>query len=126
VLIGGKGDEALIEAVKAALSVPSLSFVGQLSFGEIAALAREARLYVGNDTGLTHLAAAAGAKTAMILGPSDPQRYAPFAEDALALWKPAAIQRGGVAAGAPRDWDWSRDGISVDDAEANIRAWLGK
>jgi len=126
VLIGGKGDEALIEAVKAALSVPSLSFVGQLSFGEIAALAREARLYVGNDTGLTHLAAAAGAKTVMILGPSDPQRYAPFADDALALWKPAAIQRGGVAAGAPRDWDWARDGISVDDAEANIRAWLGK
>ncbi len=53
----------------------------------------------------------------MILGPSDPQRYAPFAPGALALWRPAAIARGGVAAGAPVDWDWARDGISVADAE---------
>jgi ADP-heptose:LPS heptosyltransferase len=95
-----------------------------LSFGEIAALARGARLYIGNDTGLTHLAAAAGAKTVMILGPSDPNRYAPFAPDSLALWKPAALPGGGVAAGAPTDWDWARDGISVDEAEQQIRAWL--
>ena len=124
VLIGGRGDEALIAAVKAQLTPPATTFVGELSFGEIAALAHGARLYIGNDTGLTHLAAAAGAKTVMILGPSDPQRYAPFAEDALALWKPTAVPHGGVAAGAPTDWDWERDGISIDEAEAKIRAWM--
>ncbi|MBI1257561.1 MAG: lipopolysaccharide heptosyltransferase [Chloroflexi bacterium] len=125
VLIGGRGDETLIAAVQAELTVPNAQYAGELSFGEIAALAQGARLYIGNDTGLTHLAAAAGAKTVMILGPSDPQRYAPFAEDALALWKPTAVQRGGVAAGAPTDWDWGRDGIGVDAAEARIRAWMG-
>jgi hypothetical protein len=62
----------------------------------------------------------------MILGPSDPQRYAPFADNALALWKPTAVPHGGVVAGAPPDWDWSRDGISVDEAEAKIRAWLSE
>ncbi len=124
ILIGGHGDEALVEAVKERLTMPATAFVGTLSFGEIAALAQGARLYIGNDTGLTHFAAAAGAKTVMILGPSDPQRYAPFADDALALWKPTAVQSAGVAAGAPTDWDWGRDGISVDEAEAKIRAWL--
>ncbi|MEO8392305.1 MAG: glycosyltransferase family 9 protein [Chloroflexota bacterium] len=126
VLIGGKGDETLVEAVKERLTMQATAFVGTLSFGEIAALARGAKLYIGNDTGLTHLAAAAGAKTVMILGPSDPKRYAPFADDALALWKPTAIQRVGVAAGAPTDWDWTRDGISVDEAEQKIRTWLGE
>jgi len=126
VLVGGKGDEALVEAVKDRLTVPALAFVGTLSFGEIAALAQGAKLYMGNDTGLTHLAAAAGAKTVMILGPSDPQRYAPYADDALALWKPTTVPRSGVAAGVPLGWDWSRDGISVDEAEAKIRAWLGE
>ena len=125
VLIGGPGDDALVDAVKARLDAPAVALVGALAFGEIAALAHDSRLYLGNDTGLTHLAAAAGAKTVMILGPSDPQRYAPFAPGALALWKPTTVARGGVAAGAPADWDWSRDGISVDDAERQIRAWLG-
>jgi ADP-heptose:LPS heptosyltransferase len=124
VLIGGGGDEALVTAVQDRLDAPAAAFVGALSFGEIAPLAHDARLYIGNDTGLTHLAAAADAKTVMILGPSDPARYAPFAPDALALWKPTEIQRGGVAAGAPADWDWQRDGIGVDDAEQQIRAWL--
>jgi hypothetical protein len=40
------------------------------------------------------------------------------------LWKPTAVPYGGVAAGAPTDWNWARDGISVDEAEAKIRAWL--
>ena len=124
VLIGGKGDEALVEAVKSQLTVPVAAFIGELSFGEIAALAREAKLYVGNDTGLTHLVAAAGAKTVMILGPSDPKRYAPFADHALALWKPTAVQASGVAGGAPADWYWSRDGIGVDEAEQQILGWL--
>ncbi len=123
-LIGGLGDELLVEAVQAKLTVPATAFVGVLSFGEMAALANGAKLYIGNDTGLTHLAAAAGAYTVMILGPSDPQRYAPFADHALALWKPTTVQRGGVASGAPVDWDWSRDGISVDEAEQQIRAWM--
>jgi hypothetical protein len=60
----------------------------------------------------------------MILGPSDPARYAPFTDNALALWKPARVQSGGVAQGAPVDWDWSRDGIGVDEAEQRILEFL--
>lgn len=125
VLVAGSGDEMLVRAVQAILPAPAASFVGTLSFGEIAALAHRARLYIGNDTGLTHLAAAADAKTVMILGPSDPVRYAPYAPNALALWKPTAVNQRGVAAGSPEAWDWSRDGISVEEAEAQIVKWLG-
>lgn len=124
IVIGGKDDHALVEAVAAALDQPAATFAGTLTFPQIAALARHARLYIGNDTGLTHLAAAAGAPTVMILGPTDPRRYAPFAPNAIAVWKPAAVSPLGVASGIPADWDWERDGISVDDAEARIRAFL--
>lgn len=124
VLLAGPGDGAIIAAVQSRLQTPAQVFLGILSFGEIAALASLSRLYIGNDTGLTHLAAAAGAPTAMILGPSDPARYAPFTDNALALWKPARVQSGGVAQGAPADWDWTRDGISVDEAEERLLAFL--
>lgn len=36
-----------------------------------------ARLYIGNDSGITHLAAAAGAPTVVIFGPTDPRVWAP-------------------------------------------------
>lgn len=42
-----------------------------------AALAR-AGLFVGNDSGVTHLAAAAGAPTLALFGPTDPGRWAPL------------------------------------------------
>ena len=125
VLLGALPDQPLIDAVLAHLDKPAAVFAGALTFGQIAALARDSALYLGNDTGLTHLAAAAGAKTAMILGPTDPTRYAPFAPDAIALWQPTTVTPGGVAFGTPEDWDWSRDGISVDEAERQIRAFLG-
>lgn len=125
IVIAGKEDQPLVDAVSAHLDRPPAQFVGVLTFRQIAALAHGARLYIGNDTGLTHLAAAAGAKTVMILGPTDPKRYAPFAPDAIALWKPATVAQTGVAAGVPTDWDWARDGISVDEAERQIRKFLG-
>lgn len=124
VLLGGPADAGLVAAVAAQMHVPAVQMAGRLSLSQAAALAQASRLYVGNDTGLTHVAAAAGAKTMMIFGPSDPARYTPFAPDAHALWKPGAVQAGGVAAGVPAGWTWAKDGLSVDEAEAAIRALL--
>ncbi len=126
VLLAGPGDAEIVAAVRAAMNIEASTLVGELNFADIAALAAESHLYVGNDTGLTHFAAAAGARTVMIMGPSDPARYAPFTTDALVLWKAADLPVAGVAAGTPRAFDWARDGISVDEAEARILAWVGQ
>jgi ADP-heptose:LPS heptosyltransferase len=124
VLVAGPDDGPLLAAVAGGRDEAPVVFAGTLSFGEIAALAREARVYAGNDTGLTHLAAAAGARTAMILGPTDPARYAPFTPDSIAVWKPAPVPSRGVAAGAAADWNWERDGVSVNAAFERIMAFV--
>ncbi|RMG74515.1 MAG: glycosyltransferase family 9 protein [Chloroflexi bacterium] len=124
ILLGGPGDQAIVEAVQTYLDKPARAFIGELSFPQIAALAAQSQLYIGNDTGLTHLAAAAGARTVMILGPSDPARYAPFTPHSLAIWKPTPLKRGGVASGTPENWSWERDGISVEAAYQQIIEWL--
>lgn len=123
VLVAGPDDAPIVDAVQANLKTDALRLDGALTFPEIAALAHDARGYIGNDTGLTHLAAAAGARTVMILGPSDPARYAPFTPDSLALWRPVTLNPGGVAA-ASDQWDWARDGISVDEAADKTLAFL--
>ncbi|HWP56300.1 MAG TPA: glycosyltransferase family 9 protein [Candidatus Acidoferrales bacterium] len=48
-----------------------------VSLGEIAALFRLSHVYVGNDSGMTHLAAALGVPTIAIFGPTDSAVWAP-------------------------------------------------
>ncbi|MHB8843969.1 MAG: glycosyltransferase family 9 protein [Nitrospirota bacterium] len=45
--------------------------------GIVAGLAAESGLYIGNDSGITHLAAAAGAPVIALFGPTDPAVWAP-------------------------------------------------
>jgi heptosyltransferase-3 len=51
---------------------------GALAWHEIAALAAGARVFVGPDTSVTHLAAASGAPTVALFGPTDPRLWAPW------------------------------------------------
>lgn len=121
VLLAGPDDMPIIESVRQHLTVEHVVFSGTLSFPEIGALAKNSQLYLGNDTGLTHIASASGAKTAMILGLTDPLRYAPFTENSIALWKPISLDEGGVAGANSANWNWQRDGISVEQVLTELR-----
>jgi ADP-heptose:LPS heptosyltransferase len=121
VLIGGPNDMPLIDEVKKGLpaTVPFVT-LPPLTFSQVAILAAEALIYVGNDTGMTHLAAASGAHTVAIFGPSDPQRYAPFVPGTLVLWEPTLVPANGVASGAVSEWTWNEDGIGPEEALEQI------
>lgn len=62
------------EAPPAALPGPVLP---DLELGALVALAARCAVWLGNDTGTTHLAAAAGACTLALFGPTDPACWAP-------------------------------------------------
>jgi heptosyltransferase-3 len=70
---------------------------GVLSWGELAALIGGAAVYVGPDTSVTHLAAATGAPTVALYGPTDPRLFGPWPAGGLAdPWVAAGtIQRRG-------------------------------
>jgi len=126
ILLGGASDADLVDEVARRLTVRSVSLVGALDFQQVGALAAESLLYIGNDTGLTHLAAASGARTVMLMGPTDPRRYAPYSPDHLALWKPVKLQAGGAVHAERGAWDWARDGFSIEDAAARILDFLDR
>jgi len=55
---------------------------------ELACWLAEARLYVGNDSGITHLAAAVGTPVLALFGPTDPAVWAPRGPNVrVARWK---------------------------------------
>jgi N-acetylglucosaminyldiphosphoundecaprenol N-acetyl-beta-D-mannosaminyltransferase len=80
VLVGGKGDD--IEAVERALDAETrkntVNVSGQTSLAELAAVLATADVFIGADSGVMHLAAAAGAPVAAIFGPSNPDAWGPW------------------------------------------------
>jgi heptosyltransferase-3 len=58
---------------------PTIDLIGADLPSTAAALAR-CRLYVGNDSGLMHMAAAVGTPTLGLFGPTDDSRYRPWGE----------------------------------------------
>jgi ADP-heptose:LPS heptosyltransferase len=60
-----------------AASGPSLFVKEGAPILEAARTLRRAALYVGNDSGITHLAAAVGTPSVALFGPTDPARWAP-------------------------------------------------
>jgi heptosyltransferase-3 len=51
---------------------------GRLNWGELTGLLAKARVFVGPDTSVTHLAAATGCPTVALYGPTDPRLWGPW------------------------------------------------
>jgi heptosyltransferase III len=70
---------------------------GALTWPELAALLGRARVFVGPDTSMTHLAAASGCPTVALYGPTDPRLWGPVPAIGLErMWEAAGtVQRRG-------------------------------
>jgi ADP-heptose:LPS heptosyltransferase len=78
VVLGGPGEAERAMAAPLLAALPeAIDLVGRLSLPEAAACLQRATLFIGNDSGLMHLAAAAGAPTVGLFGPTDATTYAP-------------------------------------------------
>ena len=88
-LLGGEGDRFAAEAVRRVTPRGrTIDLVGQTDLLTAYACLAKARLFIGNDSGLMHMAAAAGAPTLGLFGPSDERLYGPWGPTARALRGP--------------------------------------
>ncbi len=78
VVFAGPGAlEQKLSAPILALLPDVIDLTGKLTLPEVAACMRRLDLFIGNDSGLMHLAAAAGTPTLGLFGPSRASQYAP-------------------------------------------------
>lgn len=112
------------EAARAVLAAgPGLVPLGSgLSLGVLGALASRAALYLGNDSGPTHLAVAVGAPTVVVFGPSDERRYGPFGRrpDGSRIGEAVAAPLLPPDAPAPPWLERSVDGVTVEAVWAAV------
>lgn len=77
-IFGGPGDAETRRAAPVLAALPNaINLVGTLTLPEAAACLRKSAIYIGNDSGLMHLAAAAGTPTLGLFGRSKASEYAP-------------------------------------------------
>ncbi|MDR0994016.1 MAG: glycosyltransferase family 9 protein [Verrucomicrobiota bacterium] len=93
--LGGPGEERLLPAHSAAVR---WNWVGRLPIPLLAAVMEQATVWVGNDSGPMHLAAAVGTPTVSIWGPTSPVVWAPRGERHI------HFRRGSACPGC-RYWD---------------------
>jgi len=86
VAVAGTEDErTLFERIRNHNGTAVIDLVGQTSLQEFSALARRASVFIGNDSGATHLAAASGAPTIVIFGYTDFIGYHPLGSRVIIL-----------------------------------------
>ena len=83
----GAAEAAMAAPVLAALP-DAVDLTGQLTLPEASACLARCALFIGNDSGLMHLAAAAGTPTLGLFGPTPASEYAPSGRRAAAVLAP--------------------------------------
>lgn len=119
VLIASESEKRVSKNIFGLTSAPISNLTGALSLGEIGALCEVADLYVGNDTGPTHIAAAMGCPTLAIYGPTDPTESRPFGNS-----RKIRIVQAKPEAGARSNFSWE-GGATVDEVLAAADELLG-
>jgi heptosyltransferase III len=97
----------------------ALDLIGRADLLTAAAALRRAALFIGNDTGIMHIAAAVGVPTLGLFGPSLPEHYAPWGRHCAVTTTTTSYAE---LVGAPgydhRTTDTLMDTLGVDAAEA--------
>lgn len=88
VMLGNERDEVAATGLAASSPKPALNLAGKTSLRQAAAVLEHATVFLGNDSGLGHLAAAVGTPTLTLFGPGEPERYHPWGPHARWLVAP--------------------------------------
>ncbi|RWK09388.1 glycosyltransferase family 9 protein [Mesorhizobium sp.] len=85
VVVGGPEEKEAADKIMAAAKKPVVNMVGALSLETLLALFKEARLFVGNESGPMHMAAAAGTPVVGLFGLTNPIKWGPVGVPSISL-----------------------------------------
>jgi len=77
ILIGTAAESAVSSAIASDMRHPPIDLTGKTSIADLSALLSQCHLFIGNDSGAMHVAAAAGLPVVAVFGPTDPLGTAP-------------------------------------------------
>ncbi len=106
-VVSGESDMDRVKELKSAFD-DRLVFLDNLPLHLLGAVLQSCEFFVGHDSGISHLAAAAGAECLLLFGPTDPAVWAPANPDVNVLRAPGGLMHK----------------LSVEDVRARLPAFL--
>jgi heptosyltransferase III len=104
-VVSGEADEAEVTQLESLWKNGPVIFAKNLPLPNLAAVL-EHSIFIGHDSGISHLAAAAGATCILLFGPTDPKTWAPKNENVRVIRAPEGNLR-------KLDVDHVRDALAV-------------
>ena len=86
-IVSGEADEHQTRQLESIWQNPRVRFAKHLSLPDLAAVL-EKTIFVGHDSGISHLAAATGANCTLLFGPTDTAVWAPLNDNARVIHAP--------------------------------------
>ncbi len=77
-VFGGQKETELVQTVVDLMDAPAIPFAGNLQIRQLAACIEQCELFLTNDTGPMHIAAAVGTPTVSLFGPGNHIRFQPL------------------------------------------------
>jgi heptosyltransferase-2 len=122
IFFGTASEQKVSETIAAGIKGSSISLVGKTAITALPALLSRCHLFVGNDSGAMHVAAAVGLPVVAIFGPTDPHGTAPITPRCTVVQErpycsPCFLRR------CPTDHRCMTS-VRPEAVEAAARAWL--
>ena len=122
ILFGTPAESSVSSAIAAGMRRPPIELTGKTAIADLPALLSQCQLFIGNDSGAMHVAAAVGLPVVALFGPTDPNATAPVTPRCSVIQEkpycsPCFLRR------CPTDHRCMTR-ISPDAVEAAARSWL--
>jgi heptosyltransferase-2 len=90
IFFGTSGEKEIAERMLSAMKCRAISLVGETSMRDLAAVFSACSVFIGNDSGAMHVAAAAGLPVIGIFGSTDPEGTSPVTKHFTLIREPAS------------------------------------
>jgi heptosyltransferase-2 len=122
ILFGTATEAGVSAAISAELRRPPIDLTGKTAIADLPALLSQCHIFIGNDSGAMHVAAAVGLPVVAVFGPTDPSGTAPVTPRSSIVQQrpycsPCFLRR------CPTDHRCMR-AVTADMVEAAARPWL--
>lgn len=90
IFFGSPGEREISDRIRSKMNSPAISLVGETSMRDFAVLLASCSLFIGNDSGAMHVAAAVGLPVIGIFGSTDPEGTAPVTRQFALVREPVS------------------------------------
>jgi heptosyltransferase-2 len=122
ILFGTDSERDVAGRIASGMRQRPVNLAGQTSIGELAAFFAACRVFVGNDSGAAHVAAASGVPVVVIFGPTDAEATAPLTPRRSLIREPVSCSPC-LLRQCPVDHRCMTR-VGVDAVYAAVRQWL--